>query len=861
MRFILIFLFLFVSLYATEKPLERVSLQLQWLDQFQFAGYYLAKEKGFYEDVGFDVEIKKFSYETDVIGDVASGKTTYGIGRSSLIWYYSKGKEISLLSAAFQSSPLTLIALKSSNIEDVKDFIGKTAMITEDAVETASIYAMIKSVKLGEWSVKYKKHTFDIKELIDKRVDLYAGYVSNEPYELKKRGVEFKTFSPKDRGFDFYDDILFTSQEEVRKTPLKVESFKKASIKGWEYAFENIEEAVDIIYKKYNPTNKTEDALLFEANELKKLAYANGVPLGTIKKDKMERILDIYRVMGLVDGSVDLDRLIFNAKEKFLTNKEKEYLNQRGEISICAVLNLLPLSAIEHDKFVGIGADILNLAKENINLSYRVVETKSWDESLQNLRDKKCDLLPTAKYYKEENGLKTTTPYHHEPLIVVTKKSENYIVDIDGILEMEFAVIKGNPFIEDLKKRYPKIKLKYVDSIQDAFEGVERGKYYGYIDSLTVVAYAFKNSSNGNLKISGQLDEKIGISFGVRDDDEILYNIFEKFAKDIEHSDVHRFFNERVPINYVKNVKFEYLYEIIISVLVIVFIFFYKQNILKKKNMELEELKDKLLELNSTLEQKIAEAVSDMQQKDTYLLHKSRLAQMGEMVSMIAHQWKQPLNAISTLQITMIMSLELEEYNLCDKKEREEFLKFLDEKLKKIGLYTQNLSRIVSDFSDFYRPNKHQEELTLNNPVMQAYWLLEDSLVLENIDLCLELTSENRVMLFKNEFVQVVLNIINNAKEQFVKKGIKDAQITIKSYDRDDVAVMEISDNAGGIDEEIIEKIFDPYFSTKFDKNGTGLGLHMSKNIIEQHYKGRIYAQNIQNGAKFTIEVGRNNEK
>ena len=143
MRFILIFLSLFIYIHAAEKPLERVSLQLQWLDQFQFAGYYMAKEKGFYRDAGFNVEIKKFSYETDVIADVLSKKTTFGIGRSSLIWYYSKGNDISLLSATFQNSPLTLIALKSSGIKDVKDFIGKTAMITEDAVETASIYAMI----------------------------------------------------------------------------------------------------------------------------------------------------------------------------------------------------------------------------------------------------------------------------------------------------------------------------------------------------------------------------------------------------------------------------------------------------------------------------------------------------------------------------------------------------------------------------------------------------------------------------------------------------------------------------------------------------------------------------------------------
>lgn len=861
MKYIFVMLLLFVYAHAQQKPLEKVSLQLQWLDQFQFAGYYIAKEKGFYRDAGFDVEIKKFSYNTDVVGDVASGKTTYGIGRSSLLWYYSNGKDISLLSAIFQISPLTMISLKSSNINDIKDFIDKTVMTTEDVVETASVYAMIRSAKVDENSIKYKKHTFDIEELIDGRVDLYAGYVSNELFALEKRKIAYKIFSPKDRGFDFYDDILFTSQEEVHENSQRVNDFKKVSIKGWEYAFENIEEAVDIIYKKYNPTNKTKEHLLFEANELKKLAYANGVPLGTIKKDKMERILDIYRVMGLVDGNVDLEKLIFSTKAESLSEEEEGYLKQKEEIRVCVLSSMLPLSDIEHGKFIGIGADILSLMKESIKIPYKFVEAKSFEEHMQNAMDKKCDILPIAIESSKEEDLKFTTPYHYEPLVIVTKKSENYIADFDTVLDEEFAIVKGSPFIESLKNKYPNIKLNYVDSLKKGFRDIEEGKYYGYIDNLVSVAYAFKNTQNGHLKISERFDDRAGFSFGVRSDDEILFNIFEKLSKNIRHPAIHDFFDEWVSINYTKSVRFEYLKEVFFLVLLIVFIFFYRQHILKKKNGELEVLKDKLLELNQTLESKIIDAVGEMQKKDTYLLHKSRLAQMGEMVSMIAHQWKQPLNAISTLQIAMIMSIELEEYNLSDKKEREAFLNFLNDKLKKIGLYTQNLSHIISDFSDFYRPNKYQEDTTLNNPVLQGYWLLEDTLSSENIDLCLELGSTNRVILFKNEFVQVVLNIVNNAKEQFKEKNINGAQILIKSYDRDDVAVMEISDNAGGIDESIIDKIFDPYFSTKFDKNGTGLGLHMSKNIIEQHYRGRLYVQNIENGVKFVIEVGINKEE
>ena len=830
-------------------------------DLFQFAGYYMAKEKGFYQEVGFDVDIKKFTYDTDIIKDVLSGETTYGVGRSSLIWYYSQGKEISILSAIFQFSPLVLIALESSNINSIKDFNSKSVMITQDAVETVSINALIRSAESNINNMQFKKHTFNIEDLIDKKVDLYSGYLSNEPYILKKRGIGFKIFSPKERGFDFYGDILFTSQKEAQKNPKRVEKFKNASIKGWKYAFENIDEAVDIIYEKYNGANKTKNALRFEALELKKLSYIYGVPFGSIEKNKIERILDVYRIMGLIDKKVDIDKLIFHDNGSFLSDNEEDYLRKRPEIKICVNPDSLPFSAIENGKFVGIGSDILDLTRQNAKIFYKLVPTYTQEESFKKIARKECDILPIVKYSKKEKRFKYTSPYHYEPLVVVTDKLKDYILDIDTVLDKEFAVIKDSLLIESLKERYPSIKLNYVNSLKEGFRGVEEGKYYGYIDTLITAAYAFKNIQNTSLKISGQFNDKVGISFGVRDDDKVLFDIFEKFSKNIDHSDIHKFFNEWVSINYIKSVKFEYLKEIMFVVFLIAFLIFYKHNVLKKKNIELEKLKDELLKLNQTLESKVSSAVNEIQKKDTYMLHKSRLAQMGETVSMIAHQWKQPLNAISTIHISIIMAIELEKYNLCNEKEREEFLKFLDEKLKKIGFYTQNLSRIVSDFSNFYKPNKYQEESNLSYPVLQAYGLLEESLAVQNIDLCFELESTSKIMLYKNEFVQAVLNIINNSREQFDEQDINDAQIHIKTYDKEEAAVMEISDNAGGIKGDIIDKIFDPYFSTKFDKNGTGLGLHMTKNIVEQHRGARIFAQNIEDGVKFTIEIGLNRER
>ena len=242
-------------------------------------------------------------------------------------------------------------------------------------------------------------------------------------------------------------------------------------------------------------------------------------------------------------------------------------------------------------------------------------------------------------------------------------------------------------------------------------------------------------------------------------------------------------------------------------------------------------------------------------EKDLQLLHKSRLAQMGEMMSMIAHQWKQPLGLISAAQISILMAIEMEQYDLDDKKQREEFLKFTEEKLHKVSRYVQNLSQIISDFSDFYRPNKKSEAVRIDDVVNSSFNLFGDSISSANIELELDIKSKDEVYMHENEFMQVILNIVMNAREQLMNNEITNPKITIKTYHKDDDVYLEIIDNAGGIKEDVINKVFEPYFSTKLDKNGTGLGLYMSKTIIKDYHHGDIYAQNSEDGAIFTIKI------
>jgi ABC-type nitrate/sulfonate/bicarbonate transport system substrate-binding protein len=292
-------LFFISTSYLYAHSLEKVSIQLQWLDQFQFAGYYIAKEKGFYKDAGLDVEIKKYTFNTDVVKEVTSHKTNFGIGRSSLLINRSKGEKVVLLSAIFQSSPLILLTTPKSGIKTINDFVNKRIMYSPDVAETISLQAMTSKYGVTN-KMKVFKRTFNIDDLIDGKIDLIAAYTSNEPFLLKQRGIKPVIFHPKDYGFNFYNDILFTSEQEIKQHKQRVIKFQKASLKGWEYAFSHIDESINIILKKYNTQHKSREALVYEANELKNLAYIKGHKLGEILQYKIQRLYDLYNVVGLL---------------------------------------------------------------------------------------------------------------------------------------------------------------------------------------------------------------------------------------------------------------------------------------------------------------------------------------------------------------------------------------------------------------------------------------------------------------------------------------------------------------------------------------------------------------------------------
>jgi len=303
---LILLLLVSISLYGAN---EKVSIQLQWLHQFQFGGFYAAKEMGFYDEVGLDVSIKEFNSTVVVVDEVVQNRSEFGVGRSSLLIDRSKGQPLIALGAIYQHSPSVLIST-NKDIKSLDDLKNKNIMITENQARGASIKSMLLSQGLFVDDVNIQVHSFNLQDLIDGKTDAMACYISNEPYFLEEANVSYNVFNPKDYGFKFYGDILFTSEEQLKKYPKRTEDFYRASIKGWKWAFENVEKTASLIYNKYNTQNKSLESLIFEGNTLKKLALNKNGQIGFIDSEQLKKIHNIYSMTGHIKKPLDLNAFL-----------------------------------------------------------------------------------------------------------------------------------------------------------------------------------------------------------------------------------------------------------------------------------------------------------------------------------------------------------------------------------------------------------------------------------------------------------------------------------------------------------------------------------------------------------------------
>ncbi len=254
-----------------------------------------------------------------------------------------------------------------------------------------------------------------------------------------------------------------------------------------------------------------------------------------------------------------------------------------------------------------------------------------------------------------------------------------------------------------------------------------------------------------------------------------------------------------------------------------------------------------LREVNSTLEERVREEVTKNREKDIMLIQQNRQAALGELFDHIAHQWKQPLNSIAVVIQALGSTCAYEQVTTKD----------ILETVDSIMDMVEHMAQTVEVFRNFYKPDKEKSVFLVKDSIDKALSFVTPVFRRYGIEVDVDAEPELSAFGYPKEYAQVLLNLLGNAKDAFRERGIENPRIDIKAFADGDNTVVTITDNAGGIPDKNIESIFDLYFTTKESSGGTGIGLYMSRNIIEKNMGGKLTVSNVDNGAQFRIELGK----
>lgn len=312
---------------------DRLRLQLRWLHQFQFAGYYMALEKDYYRDAGLDVEILEGGPQAlKPVDAILSGRSDFAISNSGVVIERMAGKPVVALAAIMQTSPIVWIVRADSGIRTPADLAGKRLMLMP-APESAELLITLRREGIDMGQLNIQPTSFDPQDLIDGRTDAYDGYISNETYWLAQRGVDYRLINPREYGVNFYNDVLVTREQLLRDQPQRVAAFVQASLKGWQYALEHQEESIQLIRRRYAP-GKSLEHLRFEADALRKLIMADLVQLGHMNPGRWDAIANSYVQLGMAPGPVDLRGFLYS--EHLEQDNRMLYLG--GAIALLVIL-------------------------------------------------------------------------------------------------------------------------------------------------------------------------------------------------------------------------------------------------------------------------------------------------------------------------------------------------------------------------------------------------------------------------------------------------------------------------------------------------------------------------------------------
>lgn len=608
------------------------SLQLIWKHQFQFAGYYMAKHKGFYQDAGIDLTIFEYHLDEDPVEQVLNGSRDFAVGRSTILAQRAKGAAIIALFTAYQDSPLMLLTTKQSGITKPEDLLNKRIMMTPDAEKQVELLAMLYQSGVTSDKFTRQQHSFNIDSLIRGETDAMASYISNEPFQMNQRGEEYNILHPKDFGFNMYSDLLFTSATLQHRNPELVESFRQASIKGWLYAFNHIEETADLIIEKYNSQNRSRDALIFEGEQLATLAFDQDGNFGTISQKRIDVITQLYLLFNFISPGDTVGNFIYNpntGSQLSLSTSERQYLRTQPQLILCGDPHREPYSKLTNKNYAGIFPDYMNLIRERTGLKLKIVTHRTWAETINAMKNSECDIIPGAMQTPERaHFMEFSRAFLSLPAVFAVNASTPEDISLIQVLEKPIAIVAGSSFIEILKSRFPNTQIIAVDSVEEGLIQLKDKQVIAFLDAPNSISSAISQGDFRGIKIIDKARDNwdLSIAVNIKHHDTPLLSIINKAISSISQQELDLITNRWGRTAFVNQTDYTLIWRIFLGASLLFIFFAYRYRLIHLHNLKLESLAkhDQLTGLNNrrTLMDTLTEssAISDRYQRPVSLI-------------------------------------------------------------------------------------------------------------------------------------------------------------------------------------------------------------------------------------------------
>lgn len=773
---------------------SKIRLQLRWYHQFQFAGYYAAIEKGYYNDAGFDVTLIEGGSGKNTIDEVTQGNADYGVTNSELLLHRLNGKPLVVLASIFQHSPLVFVTRKDSGISTPQDLSGKFVKMSRSSRDI-ELHATLHGEGINFDKLILLDGFASYNDYFDASIDALAAYITNQPYYLKKNNIDYTIIRPASYGIDFYGDCLFTTEQEVKLHPERVAAFRKATLQGWEYALANPFEIIDLIIKKYK-SKKDKEHLIYEAEEMRKLILPDLVNIGHMNPGRWQHIAETFHDFNLVPTDYTIDGFMYNPQKEVMPPWLFRALLTLAFITfaISTVTLLLLLFNRRLKKEIAerkITEQALQLSEQKLQNYSRQTEQFSLSAaSILSIRDEKVLFAEISKAIVEHSDFKR--------VLISLFKEEPPFRELIGFAGVPYDIIE--------KVRNTELQADWFSDIFSLGTKLGQCSYY--------VPHTLKDILNQEAIIYGNgpapsTDSKW------HPEDNLFVRMNDENGEFIGIISVDTSKSGEKPTDEV--VRPLEIYASLISSIII----------LKREHTRRHQLEHQLR-------------------------HSQKMEAIGKLTGGIAHDFNNILGII--IGNAELALLDTPEWNSSHKN------------LNEIKSACLRAKDIVQHLLTFSRKSDHELRRVNISKVLQDSLKFLKATIPPDVELINQIEMiEEDVYADPPQLYQVLLNLCTNAVHAMEDQGgtlsISATQEIVKTPLKNSTHVLnpgnyvriDVADSGSGIDQVLLDKIFDPYYTTKDLGQGTGLGLSIVHGIILNHNGSINVTSNPGEGSCFSI--------